>query len=199
MGFKRGQNKFAKNKPVAAVYLEENWALNFDEVTEDSAITKGNILCYLLDTTVNDVAHKLAHLSSSGDKKVMYGRIRRLLDYYVKKYSHHQGHERVRRAMETFCVEPFVINVTVPQHEVAPPSPEMMETEDSTNETPQATITTYPSTPAKTRNQNFEQINRAQRSTIHSNKETMKDLRGTIYQLKTQPVMKQVRNLNVSE
>ena len=136
---KKGQTKFAKTKTAAAVYLEENWALNFDDVTEDSAITKGNILHYLIDNTVNEVAHKLAHRLPSGAKNILYGGILQIRDRYAKKYNELR-YERVWQAMETFCAEPFVFNV--PQSGVTPPTPEMMETEDSTNETPHATIGT---------------------------------------------------------
>ena len=131
--FKKGQTKFAKTKTAAAVYLEENWALNFDDVTEDSAITKGNILHYLIDNTVNEVTHKFLHQFPSCERNILYGRICQIRDRYAKKYSHDLRDERVWRAMETFCAEPFVFNV--PQSGVTPPTPEMMETEDGTNET----------------------------------------------------------------
>ena len=112
MGRKKG-HKIAHLMPKgrAALYLEENYALNFDDITHDTLFTKGNILYYLIDHTVLNVADKLAPLLTSHDKKTLYARIHQLKQKHHQKFCKGLKNERCMKSFETFCLQAFMVNL----------------------------------------------------------------------------------------
>ena len=210
-------------KGKAALYLEDNYALNFDDVTQDTLFTKGNILYYLIDHTVLNVADKLAPLLTSDDKKTLYARIHQLQQKHHKKHSRDLKNERYMKNFETFCLQSFMVNSHPTR---AAQDPQLMNTEHCANKgfqrqqcaaTAQAgvvipvtdsTATSLPATPvssannppspAKTRHHNLWLFSKVQQRVITSNKETIQDLRSEISNLKSTPLQKIIKNLNVS-
>ena len=224
MGRRKG-HKIVVPKGKAALYLEDNYALNFDDITQDTLFTIGNILYYLIDHTVLNVADKLAPLLTSDDKKTLYARITKLQQNHHKKYCKGINNERCMKSFETFCIQSFMINshpTSVAQ------GPQLMNTEHCADKGFQqqqqcaataeagivipvtdSTATSLPVTPvnsannlpspAKTRHHKLWLFSKEQQHVIASNKETIQGLRSEISNLKSMPLQKIIKNLNVSK
>ena len=84
MGRKKGQ-KVMNKKGKAALHLEQHWSFNFDDVSEDSLIIKGNVLYYLIDNTVLNLIDKLLPLLKTDTRSRLYRRARHLYQLYTKR------------------------------------------------------------------------------------------------------------------
>ena len=102
MGRKKGQ-KVMNKKGKAALHLEQHWSFNFDNVSEDSLITKGHVLCYLIDNTVMNLIDKLLPLLKTDTRSRLYGRARHLYQLYTKKNHRNLSAECNMITFDKFC------------------------------------------------------------------------------------------------
>ena len=200
MGRKKGQKLIIK-KGKAALHLEQHWSFNFDDVSEDSLITKGNVLYYLIENTIVNLTDKLMPLLKTGTRKSLYGRAHHLHQLHTKKNYGNLDVECNMNTFDKFCQEPFIVNL--PSEEMAI-VPQMMQTEDTTEAANEATqvrtnAVIASSTPMKTRNHDVEMLSRSQRKVVVDQRLLLRSLRMEINSLKSMPYEKKLRNLSVSE
>ena len=206
MGRKKGQKVMIK-KGKAALHLEQHWAFNFDNVSEDSLITKGHVLYYLIDNTVLNLIDKLLPLLKTDTRSRLYGRAHHLYQLYAKKNHRNLSAECNMITFDKFCQESFMVNLPLEETSIVP---QMTQTEDITeasqvtaNEATRviAEITPClknPATPVKTRfgNNNLEMLVRTQRQVIAKNESTIRELESQLKMKKPVPERKIIKVLN---
>ena len=206
MGRKKGQKVMIK-KGKAALHLEQHWAFNFDNVSEDSLITKGHVLYYLIDNTVLNLIDKLLPLLKTDTRSRLYGRAHHLYQLYTKKNHRNLSAECNMITFDKFCQEPFMVNLPLEETSIVP---QMTQTKDITkasqvtaNEATRviAEITPClknPATPVKTRfgNNNLEMLVRTQRQVIANNETTIRELESQLKMKKPVPEQKIIKVLN---
>ena len=128
MGRKKGQ-KVMNKKGKAALHLEQHWSFNFDDVSEDSLITKGHVLYYLIDNTILNLTDKLLPLLKTDTRSRLYGRARHLYQLYTKRNHGNLSVECNMITFDQFCQEPFTVNLPSEKMAIVP---QVMRTEDPT-------------------------------------------------------------------
>ena len=185
MGRKKGQKVMIK-KGKTALHLEQHWSFNFDDVSEDSLIIKGNILYYLIDNTVVNLMDKLMPLLKTDTRSRLCRRAHMLHKLYTKMDVCNLSVECNRNKFDKFCQELFMVNLPLEEMAIVP---QMMETEDTSLQVTQVTQVTIPApclqnpaSPVKTRfgDKNLDLLVRTQRQVIATNERTIRELKSQL-------------------